>query len=159
MKLFEIKSTVDWVWVTPDSPDVLAKAEFETPNGLKYAVFFERQDAFPKDDPQFFEKHNVQISNANPIIAIGFAFEMSAGISTGKSGTGDEHTVFAAVIQITREFVAKNSPNALYFGADSHHPSRVKVYDKLAKIFTRGGWKMHVEADSYEKSYYFVKPQ
>lgn len=51
---------------------------------------------------------------------------------TGLTGTGDSRKIFGTVIQIVKDYVAKNNPRLLLFTAMNNEPSRVKLYKMLA---------------------------
>ena len=51
---------------------------------------------------------------------------------TRLTGTGDSRKIFGTVIQIVKDFVAKNNPRTLLFTAMNNEPSRVKLYKMLA---------------------------
>jgi len=53
--------------------------------------------------------------------------------------TGNAIAVFSTVIDIVQETVAHHNIQNLYFTA--HEPSRIKLYNRMAKQFTKNGWR------------------
>jgi len=50
----------------------------------------------------------------------------------GLTGTGDSRKIFGTVINIVKDYLAKNNPKLLLFTANNSEPSRVKLYKMLA---------------------------
>ena len=57
------------------------------------------------------------------------------------TGSGDALQVFSTVIEIIQTTVKKKNIQHLYFTADNNEPSRVKLYNRLAKAFAKDGWR------------------
>lgn len=55
------------------------------------------------------------------------------------TGTGNAIAVFSTVIDIIQETVKSHNIQNLYFTA--HEPSRIKLYDRMAKHFESKGWR------------------
>ena len=53
--------------------------------------------------------------------------------------TGNAIAVFSTVIDIVQETVAQHNIQTLYFTA--HESSRIKLYNRMAKNFTKSGWR------------------
>ena len=50
----------------------------------------------------------------------------------GLTGTGDSRKIFGTIINIVKDYLAKNNPKLLLFTANNSEPSRVKLYKMLA---------------------------
>lgn len=66
-----------------------------------------------------------------------FARKVDGQYTAKKTGTGDEVRVFATVIDIVRDFVKNHHVIALTFAAADKEPSRVKLYNRMAKNASR----------------------
>ena len=57
------------------------------------------------------------------------------------TGTGNAIAVFSTVIDIINEAVAQKNIQHIYFSAMTTEPSRVKLYNRLAKHYAKEGWR------------------
>ena len=71
------------------------------------------------------------------------------------TGTGNQYAVFATVVDIVKEFISQNDPNHIVFSADRNEPSRIKLYNRMLKMFPKDKYDVKItnEADS---AYYDV---
>lgn len=132
MKLFELKSTTQWTWSGLTSAPTAA---FDV-EGTSYAVEF-----FPGvDEGEFY-------------------IEFFRGEGEQRlTGTGKSVTIFAAVIQIVKEFIQKFNPQELVFAADQSE--RFPLYEKLLKILERAGWETNTTSPGRgSRKYIAKKPQ
>lgn len=134
MKLFELKSTVQWEWVHKNA------ASFATPNGLNYTVYFMKIDN--SDIPPLELMDILQDYPPDFTYEVFFKlFDAEGGSVVAKTGTGESATVFATVLSIINEFITENRVEALYFSTVTTEPTRVKLYDGITKRFSHRGWK------------------
>jgi hypothetical protein len=73
------------------------------------------------------------------------------------TGTGDQYAVFATVIDIIREFMVQVDPDKITFYAENREPSRVKLYDKMVKMFPTGEYDIEISHDSKVTHYKVTK--
>ncbi len=73
------------------------------------------------------------------------------------TGTGDQYAVFATVIDIIREFIVQVDPETITFNADNREPSRVKLYDKMIKMFSTSEYNIETSRDSNVTHYNVTK--
>ena len=124
MKLFELRTTLDWEWETVDDDTLMAHFFV---NDKHYAVGFELFD-FPGAKV---------VGNRWDV---SFALIPPGGEPTQEiTGTGDAPTVFAAVMAIVQEFLEKHKPDLLAFSANE--PERFRLYSRLLRILERQGWE------------------
>jgi hypothetical protein len=90
--------------------------------------------------------------------ALGFAI----GDSDEATGNFDSLRIFSTIVEILKDFMAtvKNDLQVLYFGADINQPSRIKLYDRLAKKASSVGLKLDDQTvDDGIKWYTFTRIQ
>ena len=134
MKLFELTTTVDWDWVNDKV------AMFDTPKGKTYVVTF---DTGEDKAPPAKLMDILQDYSPESIVEINFELRREEDGSTqAVTGTGESATVFAAVLQIIKEYINENEVEAIYFAATTQEPSRVKLYDTLARKLSNSGWEV-----------------
>ena len=118
-------------WHVTQKGGSLFKAEFEVPaeKSLRYAVIFtkDKKQPIPLRDGSIID-----------VIQWEFTFALvksqSAGPRSGKygiTGSGHAFAVFATVIAVMKEFIAKYRPDLMHFTATE--ASRAKLYDRFIK--------------------------
>ena len=88
----------------------------------------------------------------------GFDFGRSVGNSAPVSditGTGNQYAVFSTVIAIVKDFIRQVDPNQIVFSAARKEPSRVKLYDRMVKMFPKDQYDINV-SDVVDGSHYYV---
>jgi len=70
------------------------------------------------------------------------------------SGTGNEFLVFATVIDITQDFIAKKHPRGITFSAKEE--SRMKLYSRFLKQAPKMGLPSTTEHDTSYDRYYIM---
>lgn len=71
------------------------------------------------------------------------------------TNTGKSLQVFATVTVIVRDFIKRNKPNVILFTAKE--PSRVKLYDRLAKLFVAAGFSLEVDTSGQHNKQYWLE--
>jgi hypothetical protein len=75
-----------------------------------------------------------------------------------RTHTGNEIAVFSTVIACVREYLSKNSPTSIAFGAEKSEPSRVKLYDRLVRHMSPG-WRHTREDRGGYIDYVLINPK
>jgi len=57
------------------------------------------------------------------------------------TGTGNTIAVFSTVINIVESTIKQQDIQSLVFTSDSDEPSRISLYDRMAKNFAKSGWR------------------
>jgi hypothetical protein len=81
-------------------------------------------------------------------------YSESGGSVDRITGTGNAFTVFTTIIEIIEQTVKLFNIQTLEFQADNTEPSRVKLYDRLAKHFEKKGWRYINNKEVNARSYY-----
>lgn len=150
MKLFELKSSVQWGWEKMSPHQVVAKFTVqpnakqgeEQPEPIDYKVDFTKLSI--QKLLRFQEDFQEQLISKGITHSwdVEFFFEGEyGGREIALSGTGGEMQVFATVLQILDEFLNMINPNSINFSADVAEPSRVKLYNRLLGRFQKQGWQ------------------
>ena len=143
MKLFELKSTIEWEWKNVQSTS--ASAEFVV-NENTYVVSFVKYQT--SDTSKMLSLNMLDIL---PPTMWSIQFAAGAGFGVKHvTGTGGEMQVFATVMEITKQFIEKLNPEAVQFSSDAKEPSREPLYRRLLKMFGQQGWKTTVVDDKEE---------
>lgn len=148
MKLFELKSTIDWKWENHKDFD---SAIFFTPKGKKYIVQF--WYARPVDALMTI----LQNYNPEDVVEIEFMLEEHGREKVQLTGTGESAIVFATIIQIINEFIKVEQPSVVYYSASVSEHSRVKLYNFLTKRIFKSGWDLHTKFDQGHKWYVLTR--
>lgn len=105
----------------------------------------------------------VEYSPNSEMIEIGFADQTDKeNPNIGLTGKGDAFRIFATVAAIVKEYMSKSTKpvNQITFKGKVKDPSRIKLYDAIAKYLPRvltGFELMGAGADGEEKQYFFKK--
>ena len=130
MLLLELISTLDWEWDgSYEEGEISASFTIPSEDGDKtYSVIFINE---PEDEEHVWDVEFTLVGSATPI---------------GLTGTGHARTVFAAVIQIVKEFIESEAPAGLVFSASE--PQRFKLYSRLLRMLQDAyGAHIHEEPD------------
>lgn len=76
-----------------------------------------------------------------------------------KTGQGDAPRIFATVIAATQEFVNRYKPKYLWFTASLTEPSRVKLYNTMAKKFAQNQFELIEHPDQDPELPEYIKRQ
>lgn len=76
-----------------------------------------------------------------------------------KTGQGDAPRIFATVIAATQEFVNKYKPKYLWFTASHDEPSRIKLYNTMAKRFAQNQFELIEHPDQDPELPQYVRRQ
>lgn len=140
MKLFELKSTIDWEW--KDVQSTSASAEFVV-NGNPYVVSFIKYQT--RDTSSML---SLNLIDMLPPTAWSIQFTAGPGFGVKHAtGTGGEMQVFATIMEITKQFIEKLNPQAVEFSSSTKEPSREPLYRRLLKMFGQQGWKTTIVND------------
>jgi hypothetical protein len=75
---------------------------------------------------------------------------------------GDAFRIFATAKDAVKRFMTTpqgKGADRVYFSAKTSEPTRVKLYDKLAQMMVKNGFKLHhTEMEGNQKYYYFDTP-
>lgn len=75
------------------------------------------------------------------------------------TSTGNEFEVFATIKAIVNDFVTKKQPTNFQFSAASDEPTRIRLYDRMAKgLSDQHGYKLERKAGDGGIYYIFTKP-
>lgn len=88
----------------------------------------------------------------------GFDFGRSVGKNAPVStitGTGKQYAVFSTVVDIVKDFIRQIDPDQLVFSAARDEPSRVKLYDRMVKMFPKDRYDINV-SDVQDSSHYYI---
>ena len=141
MKLFELRTTLDWEWKV-DFDDTV-NVHFDV-GDKHYVVTF---------DPFDFPGIDVTGNRWD----VSFALVPKKGEPTMKiTGTGDAPTVFAAVMAIVNEFLEKYQPDVLAFSAEE--PERFRLYSRLLNMLGRQGWETEEREIGSSRIYEISRP-
>lgn len=80
-------------------------------------------------------------------------FKIGLPDSYGKSGTGNQHHVFATVIDIMKDFMEQHLPEVIVMMAEE--PNRMQLYLRMFKVLLPN-WKIKTDRDviyAYSPSY------
>ena len=79
----------------------------------------------------------------NGVWEISFAIETYQGNQVDRiTGSGNAIAVFSTVIDIIETMVSNHSIENIYFTSETSEPSRIKLYDRMAKHFSnKAGWR------------------
>lgn len=87
-----------------------------------------------------------------------FIITFKRGATFSITNTGDHFVVFATIRKCIDEFITEYQPDRFKFSADQDEPSRVKLYDRMAKQLAIQYQYSLEEVDmAYDKQYYFAK--
>ena len=141
MKLLEIRSTVQWEWDTSDKDIILAMFSI---GDLHYHVAFQ-------------SAHMPEYEGPTQDWDVEFAVQDESGDFTQElTGTGSSPTVFAAIIQIVREFIQNYNPRSLGFSAIE--PERFKLYSRLLGMLEKAGWDVDEHESGGDRIYTAHRP-
>jgi len=138
----DIKETFDspypFKWISQDEKKFVA--QFDTDDGSKVAVTFERHD----------ESWLVMFSKNDD-------FEVT--------NEGDEFKIMGSVLNIIRSFISIQSPKQMYFVAEknpsaptSKNSSRIQVYSRMVKKFAASvGYSFEVRDQGWKSVFYISK--
>lgn len=137
MLLFEIfNKTLPWEWDRKQYTNTNMVAYFQV-DGAEYNVEFD------------------SIGENHWSCEFGRSVGDNAPVST-ITGTGNQYAVFATVVDIVKEFMSQNDPDQLMFSAASKEPSRIRLYDRMLKMFPKDQYDVEV-SDVKNETYYYVK--
>lgn len=111
--------------------------EFEKARG-DYTVLF-KDSAGDEINVQFLNQHRPRQE--------WYEVEFSRAGDFGITGGGDAPKIFSTVIEITKSFMEKFSPDVVSFSAKSTESSRVKFYDRFVKKIVVNGYKLETVDD------------
>lgn len=118
-EVFASSGLLPYTWGRPPSDYSLTGwAHFSTASGVKYEVDFARPMGKRNEisvELMFVAKQPGQHGSVDII------------------NTNESVSVISTVVAITREFIAAVPIEALYFSAEQSEPSRIKLYDRLAR--------------------------
>ena len=100
------------------------------------------------------------LSDGTNRVEVMFADKKDFGLE--KTGKGDAFRIFATVAQILKDYIAqaKFDVNEIYFTGKTKEPSRIKLYDKIARRLGQHipGFEFHGAGDNdVEKGYFFKR--
>lgn len=153
MKIFEVlDNPLPYKW-TGESPRNKT-AVFELDNGFVYTIdFFQSNHDYQTSRNPWQITFNLQIPDE-------LDHEMSDDMDfTGENitGSGNEIKIFATIKTIVEDFIKKNDPPEMYFSAKSSEPSRIKLYNRFAALFKRGGYNVTLHDDPKAMIYSITK--
>lgn len=76
---------------------------------------------------------------------------------SGVEGTGDEFLVFGTMIAMIKKYISMNRVHKLTFTSKSSEPSRMKLYDRMARTLAPT-WKLTTKIAVGEKFYTLTNP-
>jgi hypothetical protein len=135
-----LTTVAPWKWETSIGREQIAKFGIE---GVDYNVVFFR--------------------NSEGVTSVEFSItrkNLNASLY-GKTNTGNEYAVFGTVIAIIKDYVQRNSPNALYFTGRGQ--SRRRLYARFVELANRqfpgyhGQLGYHPDMHVNDGEYYIIK--
>lgn len=73
---------------------------------------------------------------------------------TNITGTGNQHAIFATVIDIIKNFIDEVNPDEMSFTAKKSEPSRIALYNRMMKMFPKDKW--YTEITELTDSVYYT---
>lgn len=127
------------------------KYEITTSGGASYVGDFDVGDTNYE-----FEAHQTSGGVDDPdYYTIEFTANTNNRTSQGITNTGNALQVFATIKAMVSEFIKLNNPEAILFTAKE--PSRVKLYDRMAKLFVAIGFRLDVDDSGQHSKQYWLE--
>lgn len=142
MLLAELFDTIrPYRWIKNDN--TIKQAVFTASNGNQYSVEFTRFGYYHNEMPR-------------DIITWEVTFNAGSDRIDRMTGTGAQFDVMATVIKITKEAI-HNGVEGLHFAAYRNEPSKILLYNRLAKqLVQRYKWKLWDEGEFESKYEWWV---
>ena len=140
MLIFELfNKTVKWEYETNISDEV--NASFVIGENLYIVSMTEQEDLELFDPDETFDNFwhvDFEVDSAGQ------------GLTHSATGTGNAFTVFSTVLNIINIAIKEHNITSLYFTASRDEPSRIKLYNSMAKQFMKKGWR-YIDNDEIEE--------
>lgn len=105
-----------------------------------------------------FEAHETDGDDDDPdYYTIEFTANIGRKATQEITNTGNSISVFATIKAMIHEFIKLNKPKAILFTAKE--PSRVKLYDRFAKLFVAAGFRLETDASGQHNKQYWLERQ
>lgn len=132
MRLFELKSTIDWDWTHQDRNSA--------------TVDFQVGDS----------KVNVEFVGGSTGI---FLIEFKRDGKMTMTGQGKEMQILATVLEIVEEFIHEYQPKAIAFSGMFQDKGRLKLYTRLIKTLERKGWQVKINDTDKARGFIVYSPK
>ena len=142
MKLLELFDTKTEIEVQIKSP-TQCKMSFFVDNTEYTFKAYENED----EDKQ-----------GHPIWNISFQGDQGGKAAFGITNAGNAPQVLAMVVQCIKKWLSMYpSVYIFFFSAKTTEPSRVKLYNRMARALITPGWRMYKEMSKTGQLFYFTK--
>jgi hypothetical protein len=112
---------------------------FKTRDGIKSKVLFVMLEGFDEDEDDIWE----------------LAFEVGERMDKSGERGQDAYSIFATVVAIVKEFIRTHPQvERICFQASTNEPSRKKLYDRMAGMMPRLGFKLETSDEGMGHKYY-----